>query len=554
MKVIRRFSVVILMIFSLITICFFSGCEEKPSDVVVLYTNDIHCAVNADSESGIIGYSKLAQLKKDIAKFGTPVVLVDAGDAIMGEPIGAVSEGENIIKIMNLSCYDYAIPGNHEFDYGMDRFLELTEMADFKYLSCNFKNLETDSLVLPVYDIKEIGGRKIAFIGVTTPATLSSSSPTSFMDDNMEYIYNFCQDKTGEALYNQVQQTVDEVINKGADYVVVIAHLGIEASCSPWMSTELVENTTGIDVVIDGHSHSILEQERVKNADGKSVILTSTGTKFANIGKLTISADGTVATELINESEAELAESTILSEKIQTIESEFEAEMQQIVAHSDVDLVINDPLYENTETPVRLIRITETNLGNLCADAYRSVTGADISFVNGGGVRDSIKAGDITYEDIIKVNPFGNYICMIEATGQQIIDMLEHGVRSLPAEDGTFQQVSGMTFDIDVRIPSSVIVDEQGMFIEVTGEYRIKNVKINDEDIDLNKTYTLASHDYLLKELGGGATMFTGCNMILDSIMLDNQALITYITQHLNGVISEKYSDPYGDGRITILQ
>ena len=533
---------------------FFSSCSKTATDVVVLYTNDIHCAVTADSENSIIGYSKLAQLKEDMASTGTPVVLIDAGDAVMGEPIGAVSKGGNIIDIMNLLPYDYAIPGNHEFDYGMDRFLALTEMAEFKYLSCNFKNLETDSLVLPAYDIKEIGGRKIAFIGVTTPATLSSSTPASFMDDDMNYIYGFCEDKTGDALYSQVQQTVTEVRKKGADYVVVIAHLGIEASCSPWMSTELIENTTGIDVLIDGHSHSTLSQETVKNALGEPVLLTSTGTKFANIGKLTISAEGTLSTELINESETALTESATLSEKIQAIESAFNEELQQVVAHTDVDLVINDPLYENTDTPVRLVRITETNLGNLCADAYRGVTGAEIGFANGGGVRDSIKTGDITYKDIIKVNPFGNYICMVEATGQQIVDMLEFGACSLPAENGSFQQVSGMSFDIDVSVPSSVVVDEQGMFVEIAGEYRVKNVKVNGEDIDLNKTYTLASNDYLLKNLGGGATMFTDCNMVLDSIMLDNQALITYITEHIGGVIGEEYADPYGDGRITILE
>ena len=543
-----------LIIITFILTCLLGGCSEKPVDIAVLYTNDIHCAVDSDSENGIIGYSKLAQMKKDIAKTGTPVLLVDAGDAVMGEPIGAVSEGENIIKIMNLSGYDYAIPGNHEFDYGMDRFFKLTEMADFKYLSCNFKEIANDQLVFPGYDIQEIGGRKIAFVGVSTPETLSSSSPASFMDKDMNYIYGFYQDKTGEALYDQVQKTIDEAKKDGADYVIVIAHLGIESSCSPWMSTELIENTTGIDVVLDGHSHSILEQEMVKNADGKSVILTSTGTKFANIGKLTITADGNLKTELINENMTVLEEEPEVSEKIQLIKSEFETAMQEVVAHTEVDLVINDPLYENTDQPVRLVRITETNLGDLCADAYRSVTGAEIGFVNGGGVRDAIKAGDITYEDIIKVNPFGNYICMIEATGQQIIDMLEMGARSLPAEDGTFQQVSGMTFAIDVTVPSSVVVDEQGMFIEVAGEYRVKNVKIQGEDIELEKIYTLASHDYLLKELGGGATMFTGCNMVLDSIMLDNQALITYITEYLDGVIGEEYSDPYGEGRITIIQ
>lgn len=542
------------LISALILTCFLGGCSEKTVDVAILYTNDIHCAVDADSENGIIGYSKLAQLKKELSSVGTPVVLVDAGDAVMGEPIGAVSEGEHIIKIMNLSGYDYAIPGNHEFDYGMDRFFELTEMAEFQYLSCNFKEIKNDQLIFPGYDIKEIGERKIAFVGVSTPGTLSSSSPSSFMDENLNYIYNFYQDKTGEALYAQVQKTIDEAKRNGADYVIVMAHLGIDASCSPWTSTELIENTTGIDVVLDGHSHSVLEQEKVKNADGKQVILTSTGTKFANIGKLTIAADGTLTTELINENKIPLKEEPEVFEEIQMIKSEFETAMQEVVAHTEVDLVINDPLYESADQPVRLIRITETNLGNLCADAYRSVTGAEIGFVNGGGVRDEIKAGNITYEDIIKVNPFGNYICMIEATGQQIVDMLEMGVRSLPAEDGTFQQVSGITFDVDVTLPSSVVVDEQGMFIEVAGEYRVKNVKVQGEEIDLERIYTLASHDYLLKELGGGATMFSGCHMILDSIMLDNQALITYIKEDLDGVIGEEYSDPYGEGRITIIQ
>lgn len=550
----KKFLKLHLQILLLVMSCLLCSCGQETTDIVVLYTNDIHCAVNADSENGTIGYSKLAQLKEDIAQNGTPVILVDAGDAVMGEPIGAVSEGENIIKIMNSVGYDYAIPGNHEFDYGMDRFMELTEMADFKYLACNFISLKNNNLVLPAYDIKEIGGRKIAFIGVSTPTTLSSSSPVSFMDEDLNYIYNFCQDKTGQTLYSQVQQTVDEARKRGAEYVVVISHLGIEVSCSPWMSTELIENTTGIDVVLDGHSHSVLENEKIKNAEGNSVILTSTGTKFANIGKLTIAADGTLTTKLVDESETALAENSAVDEEIKLIEDDFNTNMQQVVAYTDVDLVIYDPLYENTDKPVRLIRITETNLGNLCADAYRAVTGAQIGFVNGGGVRDTIKAGDITYEDIIKVNPFGNYICMIEATGQQIVDMLELGARSLPGEDGTFQQVSGMTFDIDVTVPSSVVVDEQGMFVEVSGEYRIKNVKVDGEDIELNKTYTLASHDYLLKELGGGATMFTGCNMILDSIMLDNQALITYITKHLGGVIGQEYYNPYGEGRINIIQ
>ncbi len=543
-----------LLLVSFICLFCFSACGAKTQDIAILYTNDVHCAVEADSENEIIGYSKLAQLKADMIDNGIPTLLVDAGDAVMGEPIGAVSEGENIIEIMNLVCYDYAVPGNHEFDYGMDRFFQLAEMADFEYLSCNFKDLENDSLVLPAYRIKEIGGHKIAFIGITTPATLSSSTPTNFMDEDYNYTYGFYQDKTGDALYSQVQETVLEAKKDGADFVIAIAHLGIEAACEPWLSVDVIENTTNIDVFIDGHSHSIIESEYVKNALGNDVLLTSTGTKFANIGKLTISADGVISSQLINENETALEESSDISDKIDSIKSQFETTMQQVVAHSEVDLVINDPKYENTETPVRIIRIAETNLGNLCADAYRAATGADIAMVNGGGVRDAISAGDITYEDIIKVHPFGNYVCMIEATGQQIVDMLELGVRSLPGEDGTFQHVSGITFDVDVSIPSSVEVNEQGMFIAVNGEYRIKNVKVNGEDIVPDKTYTLASHNYLLKELGGGATMFKDCTLVLDSIMLDNQCLINYITDNLGGVIGDEYTDPYGEGRINIIE
>lgn len=543
-----------VLLFSLFLIFVFSSCGTLKQDIAILYTNDIHCAVEADTENGIIGYSKLFKLKSDLEETDTPVILVDAGDAVMGEPIGNISEGENIIKLMNLVCYDYAIPGNHEFDYGMDRFLELAEMADFEYLSCNFKDLEKDNLVFPAYKIEDIGGHKVALIGVTTPASLISSNPTSFMDENSNYVYDFYQDKLGNMLYTQIQKTVTDALKDDADYVILIAHLGIDASCSPWTSSEIIENTTGIDAVIDGHSHSVIEHEYVKNALGEPVLLTSTGTKFANIGKLTISADGNISSQLINENEIYLEESSVINDKIALIKSDFEKEMQQIVASSDTNLVINDPKYDDSDKSVRLIRITETNLGNLCTDAYKSITGADIAIVNGGGIRDSISAGDITYEDIIKVHPFGNYICMIEANGQQILNMLELGARNLPAEDGTFQQVSGITFDIDITVPSSVEIDENGMFVAVNGEYRVKNVKVNGEDLNLNKTYTLASNDYQLKEFGGGAIMFKECTMVLDNIILDNQCLIDYITDTLGGVISEKYSDPYGEGRINIIQ
>ena len=224
---------------------------------------------------------------------------------------------------------------------------------------------------------------------------------------------------------------------------------------------------------------------------------------------------------------------------------------ETVVAGSEVDLVVNDP-----KNGKRLVRSQETNLGDLCADAYRTLLGADIAFVNGGGVRDNIAAGDITYGDIISVHPFGNAACLVEATGQQILDALELGARAAGAgESGGFLQVSGLTYDIDLRVPSSVVLDDKNMFVSVNGEYRVKNVKVAGEPLNLTKTYKLASHNYMLKSAGDGYTMFQKDKILQDEVMIDNQVLITYITEKLQGQIKADsiYADPYGAGRIRVI-
>ncbi len=274
-----------------------AAAEE--GDIVVLYTNDVHCAAVPDEEGTVIGYAGVAALKEEMEEAGNEVVLVDAGDAIQGEAIGTLSNGEYLVDIMNKVGYDLAIPGNHEFDYGMENFLELTKKAEYTYVSCNFTDLREDALVLAPYKMEELGDKKVAFVGVCTPKTITSSTPAYFQDENGEYIYGFCQDEDGTKLYAAVQDAVDTARAEGADYVIAVAHLGIEASCSPWMSTELIANTTGIDVVLDAHAHSTIDGEQVKNQDGENVLLTSTGTKLAAIGKLTISADGAFASELV---------------------------------------------------------------------------------------------------------------------------------------------------------------------------------------------------------------------------------------------------------------
>ena len=517
-------------------------------DVVVLFTSDVHCGVDQG-----FGYAGLAAVRDNLAKTNH-VLLVDNGDSIQGEPIGTMTTGESNIELMNAVGYDIATIGNHEFDYGMDRFLGLTKKANFPYISANF--MHNDELVFAPYVIKEFDGVKIAFVGITTPKTTTSSTPKYFQDETGKFVYTFCQDETGEKLYAAVQKAVDDARAEGAAYVVAMAHLGIEGESAPWMSTDVIANTTGINALLDGHSHSILEQEKVKNKDGEEVLLAACGTKLQAIGYLRISAkDGSMATGLYKwdtSNAVSLPDLIGLDNEVATKVNEamdtLNEKLGEVVAKNAVDLVISDP-----ETDVRIVRTAETNLGDLCADAYRDQSGADIAFVNGGGIRVKIAAGDITLNDILKVHPFGNALCVVEATGQQILDALEWGSRVVPEETGGFLQVSGLTYEIHTYIESSCTADENGLFTGVAGEYRVKNVKVGGEDLDVNKTYTLACHDYLLKNAGDGFTMFQQDTLLQDSVKLDNQVLIDYITGTLNGVVGEAYANPYGQGRIVAV-
>ena len=519
-----------------------SALAEGGAQAVILFTTDVHCAVSEG-----IGYAGVAGIRNALEQEGSDVLLVDVGDAIQGAPLGTLSEGEYVMRIMEAMEYDVAVPGNHEFDYGMERFLELAEGVSFPYVAANFVSLDSCDTVFEPYVMLEAGGYQIAFVGVCTPKTITSSTPKYFQDESGEFIYGFCQDDTGEALYGAVQSAVDEARAQGADYVFAAAHLGIDMSTSPWTSSELIINTTGIDAVLDGHAHEVIDGEYVKNKDGEDVLLISPGTKLECVGKVTIDEAGKLSAELISEVPEGQADAEI-AQLVSSIEGELEGVLGTVVATAEAALVIEDP-----ETGERIVRTAETNLGDLCADAYRSVTGADVAMVNGGGVRATIEAGEVTYGDIINVHPFGNELCMVETTGAQILDALEMGVSALPAEFGGFQQVSGLTYEIDMNVESSVEVDENGMFVGVNGERRVKNVMIGGEPLDPDKTYTLASHNYMLKNGGDGFNMFVGDTLLMEDIMLDNEVLITYIVDTLGGVIGEEYADPYGEGRIVAI-
>lgn len=519
--------------------------------VYVLYTNDIHCEVS--------GYPALAAYRAQLLENGENVVTVDAGDAIQGEAIGAQTKGSAIIDIMNTVGYDYAIPGNHEFDYSLSTFLDLTKNADFTYLSANFVDLQTGSTVFTPYAVKDFDGKKAAFIGICTPETYTKSTPVYFQDENGNYLYSFSEN----TFYETIQNTIDQAREDGADIVIAVGHLGINGTASGWKSTDVIANTTGIDVFIDGHSHETIANNIYQNKDGEDVPLTSTGTKFDNFGIMKIQMDASdasndisITAQLLHPSEVTYDSSETASEAYHSVQNKIDhynqelSYLYEVLGTAEIELTIN-----NAEG-VRRIRSGETNLGDFVADAYRSICQADIALVNGGGIRASVSAGDVTRKSLMDVNPWSNAMCVIEASGQQILDALEHGARNLPEENGGFLQVSGLTYDIDTWKESPVIMDEQGTFqsIDPAKERRITNVKVNGQALESDKMYTVCGSVYTLQNSGDGFTMFKNDKVVAqDNLPTDATMLISYFTDVLNGRITAgQYGNIAGEGRIII--
>lgn len=513
-------------------------------DVVILHTNDTHCGIEEN-----MGYAGLVWYENQMKEETPYVTLVDAGDAIQGAPVGTLSEGEYLVQIMNKAGYDFAVPGNHEFDYGMEKLLGLSARLDCGYSACNFVDLPSKTQVFAPYRIMEYDDIQVAFVGVATPESITKSTPAYFQDQFGRYRFSFCEDETGEALYSQVQSAVDQARGEGADYVIMVGHLGDNGITEKWSSRSVIANTTGIDAAIDGHSHEVCV-ENVPNENGEMVVLTQTGTKFANIGKLTITTDGQIQAShvsAVTDAEGNPAKDAEMESFINGIKSQYEESLKVVLGRTDVDLMDKDP-----ETGLRAVRKAETNLGDLCADASRYMMGADIGFMNGGGIRAGIEAGDITYEDALSVFPYGNMICMAEVSGQKIKDALEMGVKNYPEESGGFIHVSGLTYTVDSSVPSSVVLDEKRNFVSVGGEYRVRDIYVGEEPLDVNRTYTLASHNYWLKSGGDGMSMLMGCPILKDETMVDVDTITSYISEYLGGTVGEEYKDPRGQGRITI--
>ena len=556
-----------------------SACwTGEKSEVTILYTNDVHTYI--DKQAPELTYAAIAALKQSYQNAGKKVLLVDAGDHVQGTAYGSMDQGASIIELMNAAGYDAATPGNHEFDYGMDRAKELMRDADFPYLSCNWVDLRTTLRVLPSVKVFVRGGRRIAFVGVTTPETFTKSTPAYFMDKaQRKYIYDIQGGEDGKKLYDAVQKAIDKA-KLLADVVIGLGHLGVDPSSSPWTSEEVIAHTSGFDAFIDGHSHTVMENKQVQDASGKAVTLTQTGSYFANVGEMTIAADGTITTKLIPTHEG--MDATIAAMQTSWVNT-VDDMLGEKIAVGDSDFYVSDPA-----TGKRRIRSAETNLGDFVADGIYAYFNeveklhCDLAIMNGGGIRADVPAGDWTFKTCKQISPFGNVACLMSVTGKQIQDALEFAARFAGEggkENGGFLQVAGATYEIHTDIPNTVQTDEKNVWIgSATGTPRVQNVKIYDKasgsylPLDPGATYALAGMNYTLRNLGDGFAMFDGAELIKDYVSEDYLVMSTYAMifdgadaaglPHLSSANSPlaaypgyllNYEQPYGAGRITIL-
>lgn len=540
--------IILLLIFLLILV----GCQKKQlEDIYVLYTNDVHCNLDGD-----MNYANLAAYKKQLQEEHKYVVLVDNGDYTQGKPIGGLTKGSALIDIMNKVPYDIATIGNHEFDYGIEVLKENLEKADFDIVLSNviYSGNKTSAFEnTKPYVIKDFDGIKVAFIGVTTPWSISSSTPSTFMEDG-EYVYDFGAKDGENSLINIIQKNVDSSRKEGAKYVILMAHLGNGETYKPFNSENIIANTKGVDVVLDAHEHAEILAEKYNNLEGKEVLLTSTGTGLNNIGELIIKTDGTFETVLVSTlEEKDLEVQSFIDSKT----SEFDEYLNTVIGHTDFDLSIND-------NGIRVVRSRETNIGNLVADAYKWYFNADIGIANGGGVRNTIEAGDVTLGNCLSVVPFSNELSFVKISGQMLADALEFTSRETEniigvdgkaiGESGGFLQVSGIKYTIDTSKSADIDVDENGMLLSISGDRRISDLMILENGkyvpVEMDKEYTLAGTDYVIKQHGDGMTAFDDSEYIVNCGAMDVDVFASYIEDQLKGIIPENYKNL--ENRITV--
>ncbi len=511
----------------LTVVLFVAGCAKSDKGaqlpqrpVVILFENDVHCAVE--------GYAKMAALKAEEQARTPYVTVVSSGDFVQGDVIGSVTEGESIVGIMNRVGYDFVAPGNHEFDFGMERLQEIARDLQAEELCANFTSNKTQEPVFKPYGIVDYGGCEVAFIGLITPSTATSVIPKTFQDVEGNVAYGF----NSANLFTCAQQWIDKSRSEGADYVIVLSHLGDIKEGDYPTSIEFIENTRGVDVVLDGHSHTVIPDSLVLDKEGRQVLLASTGSRFEFVGKLELSVDGEFTSELLP------AETLQDAPEVATFVDELKegvlAAGERIVGHLEEDLFALD------SNDNWLVRDRQMPIGTFCADAFREVLGTDIAMINGGGIRNNLYAGDVSYNDLLSVFPFGNNACTVSLTGAQLVDILEASVRSLPLPSGSFMQMSGVRYNCDVSVASPVELDADGLFLGIRSGVprRVSDVLVLDKTsgnylpVELSRTYTLGGIDYNLANLGSDG-MFRYTKLLHSNQGLDVDVLSQFLLRCL---------------------
>ena len=509
---------------------------ELAGEIVILHTNDVHGAISS--------YAKVAALKAEYEAKGAEVLLMDAGDHIQGEPYVSVSQGETAIRLMNYVGYDVATIGNHEFDYGYENLAKLAAAAEFPIIAANVMyNGKTAFEANKVFELES--GVKVGVFGLSTPETATKAHPGKIK--GVTFL-------SGDDMNKAAQAQVDELTAAGCDYIICLGHLGIDDSSKGYRSVDLLEAVTGIDVFIDGHSHSSLDDVKALVGEDCKVgdtLLTSTGTKLATVGAVVISEDG-ISIESVDLEKYEGSDD-VVEEAAQLVIDEVDAAYGEVFAKSEVELCGEKAPGNRTE---------ETNNGDLIADAILwqakkdgSLPVADenvIAITNGGGIRAAIAAGDITKKDVNTVLPFGNTVAYVTVKGSVLLEALEASTYCTPEAVGAFPQVAGIKFSIDTNKAYDQGEQYPGStYYAPASINRVTIESINGKAFDPEATYVVVTNDFLA---AGGDTYYAfSVSTSVDTGIPMDEAVMSYITEELKGVVTaEKYGEP--QGRITVLE